>query len=96
MTVRTVATSMPATNPAIDRLLKICPLSGRKVVDHGHPVAASRESVDQIRSDETGTAGDKAFHPGRSLERPGTSEAGDAGSNLAGPRPRYSRGVDPA
>jgi hypothetical protein len=32
--------------------------SRRFVIDHGHPVAASQDSLGQMRSNETGTAGD--------------------------------------
>ena len=44
------------------RWLEVRSLSGTQIVDHRHPVATREQSVDKIRADEPGAAGDDAVH----------------------------------
>ena len=45
-----------------ERVLEVLPLAGGEVVDDGHLVAALEQRVDEVRSDETGAAGDECLH----------------------------------
>ena len=51
----------PASRPARWRRLEVRLAAGREVVEHDHLVAAVEQSVDQIRADEAGSAGDKSL-----------------------------------